>query len=181
MNPVFRAVLWTTLSSITALAQNTTWGDESYHRAEMSSQYTGTATLIGSYVAKSDAARPFTGRMCDNATALRLSLLRPNDWQSAPSGSATFRILMPFSYRSSRDRSDYFPIKLGPIRYTFWPRVSQSERPAGGWLQNVVDGVLRHYTSDPVVAVNKRCLRALSCNSLYEQALRRRAAPSIMR
>ena len=181
MNLVFGAVLLSALSSIATLAQNTTLGEESYHWAGLSREYTGRATLTHEYFATFDAAKTFTGRMYDNATATPLFHLQRMDWQSAPDGSAAFKAVVPFRYTSAKDRSDYFLIKLGPVRYTFRPDVSESKKPAGGFLQNLVDGILRHYTSDPVVPVNKRCLRALSCNSLYEQALRQRAAPSTTR
>jgi hypothetical protein len=106
-----------------------------------------------------------------------ISPLRFNSY-SKQDTSATFRISTPFSYTIAKDRFDYFPVKVGPLRYTFWPRNSQLNRPVGGRLQNLVDGVLRHYTSRPVIPVNERCLRSLSCNSLYEQAVRRRAVRS---
>ena len=179
MKRVFKPMLLTTLASVAVLAQNTTSGNESYHLAGTSSEYTLTRT--GGYVRTFDAGKTFTSRAYGNATAPGLSLLHsllhPDYGQTASLGSAAFRPVMPFSYTSAENRSDYFPIRLGPIRYTVWPRVPQSAKPAGGWLQSIIDGILGHYTSDPVVPVNKRCLRALSCNSLYEQALRRRAAP----
>jgi len=109
--------------------------------------------------------------------SIPLTLLRFSSCSGRQVGSATSWTSTPFSYSMGKDRGDYFPVKVGPLRYTFWSQAPQFDRPAGGRFQNLVDGVLRHYTSDPVVPVNKRCVRSLSCNSLYDQALRRRANP----
>ena len=117
----------------------------------------------------------------DNADLALLTRLRFTCCIGRQATSATYRTLTPFSYTIAKDRFDYFPVKVGPLRYTFWSRTSQFNRPAGGRLQNLVDGVLRHYTSDPVIPLNKKCVRSLACNSLYEQAVRRRAVPSTTR
>ena len=115
---------------------------------------------------------------CDWA---RTSNLLPSNCYDAPGGLARHGIVPPFSYTLSQSSSDNFPVKIGPLRYTVWSHVPPSEKPSSGWLQNVVDGFLRHYTSNPVVPANERCLRSLSCNSLYEQALRRKAVTSWIR
>ena len=83
-------------------------------------------------------------------------------------------VLNAFSYKFLKVSSEYFPIKLGPLRYTFWPCTLESDRPAGGRLQRVVDGFLKHYTSGPIMPQTVRCLRALSCTSFYQQTLRQR-------
>ncbi len=120
----------------------------------------------------------FTGRMYNDGSSAPLSLLRSNYCSAMQATSATSRTSTPFSYTIAQDRLGYFPLRLGPLRYTFRPPSSQFNRPADGRLQKVVDGVLRHYTSHPVVPLNDRCVRSLSCASLYEEALRRRAVPS---
>lgn len=102
-------------------------------------------------------------------------------WTLWSPATATVLKVPSFDYNFANDDFERFPVKLGRLRYTFWDFDSRSNRPAGGRLQSLVDGMLRHYTSDPVVPVNKRCLRALSCNSLYEDRLRRRSAPSMPR
>jgi hypothetical protein len=124
---------------------------------------------------------PFRCSTYKNGSYVPATLLRFNSCYAAQDAPEASRVLTPFSYTTAKDRFEYFPIKLGPVRYTFWSRTSQFNRPAAGRLQNVVDGLLRHYTSNPVVPVNERCLRWLSCNSLYKQALRRRAVASTTR
>ena len=84
-------------------------------------------------------------------------------------------VLNPLSYKVANNGSEYFPIKLGPLRYTFWPCTSEFGRPAGGRLQRVIDSFLQHYTSGPIMPQSVRCLRAFSCTSFYEQTLRQRA------
>jgi hypothetical protein len=178
MKVVFRATVLTALLGVGALSQTRTLEDGSYHQPETSNSGTGTATLNRGTVGLTGILHGLRPPICstyDNFTVVRFSVLSSSDCHGAPDASAAFQMFRPLSYTIPTSHPDYFPIKVGPLRYTFWSRVSQSDKPTGGRLQNLVDGILRHYTSDPVVPANKRCLRALSCNSLYEQALRRRA------
>jgi len=128
-----------------------------------------TAPVIGT----SGAIERFTCNAYKNGSTVPLSFFRFNPCYATQRASATSRLLSPFAYTTGQHRFEYFPVKLGPLRYTFWSRNAQVNRPAGGRVQNLVDGVLRHYTSRPAVPVSETCLRWLACNNLYEQALRR--------
>jgi hypothetical protein len=172
MNVLWRAMLLTAMSSTAVFCQ----GGPSQDAQQL--PRVGDIAVVSS---TSDSIEPFAFRTYKSGSSTPLSLLRLNYWSATRATSATSGTVTPFSYTIARDGFDYFPLGLGPMRYTFWPRTSQFNRPAGGRLQSLIDGVLRHYTSHPVVPVNERCLRWLSCNSLYEQALRRRAVPSTTR
>ena len=178
MNVVCRAILFGASVTIAALSQTATFGDVSYDAAG-TLNHSGPATpdigiAGGGITAAFQGFKPAACSSYNNFFSTTL-LLPTNPCYAGRDASARFQIFQPFSYATTNNRPDYFPIKLGPLRYTVWSRVSQSEKPATGRLQNLVDGILRHYTSDPVVPLNRKCLRALSCNSLYQQRLQRRS------
>lgn len=170
MNVMARAMLLTGICGAAALCQSNPSPDP-----EPSSGTRGFATVS----ATSHAIEPFALGTYKGSSSAAPTLLRFDS--AATQASATYSLLKPFRYTIADDRLDYFPVKLGPLRYTFWPRTSQINRAAGGRLQKLVDGVRQHYTSNPVIPANERCLRSLTCNSLYEQAVRRRAVPSTIR
>lgn len=84
----------------------------------------------------------------------------------------------PYAYRRSNDGSSCFPFKLGRLQYTYCG-TQQFTLHTSNHLQNLVDLVMRHFNSQPVVPVNAGCIRVFTCNSLYEQALRRKAALTV--
>ena len=50
------------------------------------------------------------------------------------------------------------------------------DRPALNRFQNVVVHVMRHYSSQEAVHVNRECVRSLSCSNLYEKSVVQRMA-----
>ena len=115
----------------------------------------------------------FTGSLYGHGCSSHLSLL--NVQCALPLHPSS----NPFSYKLSKSADQYFPIRIGPLRYTFWSQTPGHDRPAGGALQNFVDGVMRHYANHPVMPLNDACVRSLTCNSLYERSVRRRSTSSM--
>jgi len=123
-----------------------------------------------------DLKKTFTYETHENGAVFPDALWRFNErfLLQAPAGPA--KAVTPFTYALGANRVDQFRLDIGPLRYTFWSRNSPGPRPVGGRLQTLIDGVRRHYTSRPVIAVNNGCVRMLACNSMYEQALHHRSA-----
>ncbi len=97
------------------------------------------------------------GKICDSNGDRRLAGETSQISLFAPlcgnGGSAGFQNMRPFGYQ-----------------YIFDTKKSRR--------QGAVDYIMRHYRWRPAVAVNARCVRSLSCGSLYEQSLRRPAIDS---
>lgn len=181
MNILPRAMLLMSICGTALLAQSGSPGTQQLFSARSDVVGTGKskpsagATFYYSPAllpATSDTAWLLKSSTYKHAAFSRLNLLpahSDNTW-------AISAVPHSLPYKFSDDSPESLPIKFGPLRYTFRPRTSRFDRPAGGRFQRLVDGFLRHYTSGPTLPGNVRCMRALSCTSLYEQALRQRAA-----
>lgn len=187
MNVLSRAMLLVVISPVAVFCQTAASQDEHFLGTRFSVAPTHISQPIAlvsslhdtaSITAVSWGIEPFTYHSYKDGGYASLSPLHFRSESPVRSALATSRISTRFNYTTSNAGLKYFPIKLGPVRYTFSLRVSDLNRPAAAKFQNVIDGVLRHYTWRAVVVMNDRCVRSLSCTSLYEQALRRRAVQS---
>lgn len=184
MNVFCTAILFLCLSSPALLAQSTTFQQMdlfTYARFDRlltsaSSQPAFTYKHVTyADLATSQSIGLFTGRLYNKATPSRL--LRP--WGSGYptyARAAGSLVSTPFAHTSFDNSTPCSGGTLEPSQIASCIGLLGFDNPALNRVQKLAVHVMRHYSWEEGMRVNRECARSLSCSSLYEKsAVQRRA------
>ncbi|MBV9498339.1 MAG: hypothetical protein JO138_03090 [Acidobacteriaceae bacterium] len=109
---------------------------------------------------------------------VRTSSTPPRLWSYFPSYGTPVKPLgsVPFAYRNFDHGTGCSGGGLEAFQIASCMGLLEFDRPALNRLQNVIVHVMRHYSSQEAVRVNRECVRSLSCSNLYEKSVVERMA-----
>ena len=173
-------ILFLSLLSTDAFAQSTTFqrvGTLAYERLNNSVAHASFRLGVAAYY------QPVVVDATTSQTTIRLigqvgtSRTSPRLWPYLPSYTTpAFRASLPFTYRSFDGATESSGAVLEAFQIAGSIGLLGFDRPALNHVQNVVVHVMRHYSWQEAVRVNRDCVRSLSCSSLYEKSVVQRIA-----
>jgi hypothetical protein len=184
MNVFCTAILFLCLSNPALLGQSTTFqqidlftygrSDHSFTSASLQPAFTYNHVTYAD-VAASQSIGLFMRRFYNKGTSSRS--LRPwrSDYQTYATAAAS-RVSTPFAHTSFDKSTRCSGGRLEPSQIASCIGLLGFDRPALNRVQKLAVHVMRHYSWEEGMRVNRECVRSLSCSSLYEKwAVQRRA------
>ncbi len=121
---------------------------------------------------------PFTRRFYDEGASSASRRLRPLDYSHAGCDvSARAHASAQLVYRSVDYETRCFDQEFKPFQHACCRTVREFDRPALNRLQKlIIHAAMQHYGLQGGQALNRECVRSLSCGTLYQQSVLQRLA-----
>ena len=125
--------------------------------------------------ATSQTDAPLIGQVSQDGTSGVPLRVWPSAYRSygTPARSA---VPGPFAYTSVEHGTRCLSGALEPFQVASCIGLPGFDRPAITRLQSVAARIMRHYNWQGNMGVNRRCVRSLSCSSVYEKSVLQRVA-----
>ena len=182
MKLFFTAILFLSLTTAEALAQSTIFqqaGPLVYEHLNHAGAHASFNIRVAAHYHRLAADAPRSHTAVPLIRHIGTSSTQPRLWPQFPSYGmppADSVASVPFAYRTFDHRTRCSGGAVEPFQIASCIGSLGFDTPALNRVQTVVVHVMRHYSSQEAVRVNRDCVRSLSCSSLYEKSVVQRIA-----